>query len=165
MFRDSWPEQRFSENPFRKGEKELQDPEHVSSSFGRRLRIEGIKTTSKKAILSTVIVVVSELLCSLENNFVSRILDEKRRTWFINDTVLQKIGNNLQAIVDCTKAGDVLSFNTQKVIKPSKRIVIPWNLTLTTIDKESAKSNEDRSMFSSTTNFTCPENNGVFFVK
>lgn len=59
-------------------------------------------------------------------------MDSETRIWQLDDAALDAIhnDNDLQSILSCTKEGDVVLFNFTRTIRPIRRVVIPWNLTL-----------------------------------
>lgn len=92
---------------------------------------------------------------------MSQIWEGSSGTWILDDDVLQSLGNDLQRIVDCTQPGDTLLFDTRALISPAKKTIIPWNLTLSTLEND----NRNISESSKKTNFTCPPNDGVFLIR
>ena len=104
--------------------------------------------------------------CTLSRNAKDRYTSEDGKTWLVSSVVLREIDNDLQKIVDCTKEGDIISFNVTDVVRPSSRVTIPRQLTLAT-QVESTDSPDDVLSRSTTkTRFTCPyENSGLFLVE
>ena len=104
--------------------------------------------------------------CALTHEATERYTTADSKAWLVDGTVLKEIDNDLQKIVNCTKEGDVLSFNATGVVRPSSRVTIPWQLTLMT-QVNDADSNDGVNPSPKTkTTFTCPhKNSGLFLVQ
>ena len=104
--------------------------------------------------------------CALSRDARDRYTSEDGKTWLVSSAVLKEIDNDLQKVVDCTKDGDIISFNVTDVVRPSSRVIIPRQLTLAT-QVDSTDSNDGFFSNSTTkTRFTCPhKNSGLFFVE
>ena len=81
--------------------------------------------------------------------------DDAARTWNVTDETVAEHG--IQAIINCTEEGDIISFKTTRVVKPPSRIVIPRRLTI--------EGPADRSMDGQTATFTCPDGDGLFLLR
>ena len=106
--------------------------------------------------------------CNLTQEDKQRYTSTGDTTWIVNDAVLEEIDNDLQAIVNCSREGDVLSFDVTDVVQPSSLVVIPWRLTLSSsVDGDGSDSNDgDLTRQMKRTRFTCPqENSGLFLVQ
>lgn len=106
------------------------------------------------------------LECPLSSRQVNRYLDADKRVWTIDDDALNDIDNDLQSVVNCTNEDDIVLFNVNQTIRPSHRVIIPWNLTLSTLSERMELKDGTFPKIESKTNFTCPDNDeGVFFAR
>ena len=97
--------------------------------------------------------------CILKTEEIESLLEEGR-VWHINDTVLE--AHDLQDIINCTGKGDVLSFSTEKTIRPRNRLVIPWDLTVA----RGARQGHPLPHSANQTIITCPDRKqGIFFIR
>ena len=93
-------------------------------------------------------------------------LDAARRTWRIDDGVLDAIENDLQVIVNCTTEGDTLFFDVSGVVRPVSRVIIPWNLTISAKTEDTQRTDGLYPPSRTRTHFTCPgEGEGIFLVR
>ena len=104
--------------------------------------------------------------CSLRRVDIRRYLDESSRTWSVDDDAIDEIDSDVQSLVDCTKEGDVLLFNSTKIIRPSARVVLPWPLTLSAFVEHAELEEGVFPKAVKKATFTCPrDNEGVFLVR
>ena len=109
---------------------------------------------------------LSDSACSLRSDVVERHRNVDGATWLVDDRFLEDVAMDLQSIVDCTKEGDVILFNTTGRIRPLSRIIIPWNLTLGTHAENSDSKGHPRVRATSKARFTCPQKNeGLFLLR
>ena len=84
----------------------------------------------------------------------------------MDDAVLRDIRNDLQFIVDCTRHGDKILFDTEDRIRLASRVTIPWSLTLSVVTKDLETEGGVLRQIRRKATFICPnENEGVFHVK
>ena len=85
----------------------------------------------------------------------------------MDDDAIDEIDSDVQALVNCTKEGDVLLFNATKRIRPSTPVVLPWPLTLSAFVEQ--PDGPEEGVFPTAVKratFTCPhKNEGVFLVR
>ena len=104
--------------------------------------------------------------CSLRRVDIRRYLNESSRTWMIDDDALDEIDSDLQSLVNCTKAGDALLFNSTRRIRPSTRVVLPWPLTLSAFVEHADLKEGVFPTSAEKATFTCPrKNEGLFLVR
>ncbi len=70
----------------------------------------------------------------LERRRRQRIFSRKRGIWTIGDEFFEDY--DLQDVVDCASAGDVIGFNVSKTIRPRRRIEIVKRLEIRGVHKE-----------------------------
>ena len=123
-------------------------------------------TLFENALLTPVLLVLAVLPCSLSERTLKRHLNEATRTWLVSHSLLDDVENDIQVIINCTKAGDVLAFSPERSIRPSSCVVIPWPLTLSaTVENAELEEGVFPTSVEKAT-FTCPrENEGVFLVR
>ena len=105
--------------------------------------------------------------CALTQATKERYMAADGKTWLVDSTVLEEIENDLQLLVNCTKEGDVLSFNVRDSVRPSSGLTIPWQLTLST-QLKGTDSNDGVYPTDTRTKtvFACPhKNSGLFLVQ
>ena len=123
-------------------------------------------TLFENALLTPVLLVLTGRPCSLSKRTLEEHLNEATRTWRINRTILNDVEDDMQVIINCTKAGDVLTFIPERRIRPSSRIVIPWPLTLTAPVSSSELEEGVFPRSDAKATVTCPNRRqGVFLVK
>ena len=84
----------------------------------------------------------------------------------IDDDVLDEIDSDLQSLVNCTKAGDALLFNSTRRIRLSIRVVLPWPLTLSAFVEHAELEEGLFPTSAERATFTCPrKNEGVFLIR
>ena len=71
----------------------------------------------------------------------------------------------MQVIIDCTDAGDTLLFDVDDTIQPSKRVTIPWNLTMSSATKDSRRVGNVYPRATKKASFRCPGSTGLFLVR
>ena len=103
--------------------------------------------------------------CRLTRQEISELLDEDTRMWLVDPTVLEGVSNDLGAIVNCTRENDVILLRIEGEIQVPVRIVVPWNLTLssyvTSTDLvDGIYPEADRKV-----RFKCPPRGGVFYIR
>lgn len=97
--------------------------------------------------------------CHLSPQEVSKLVSNSTRTWTIGDDTLRE--HDIQAIVNCSRKGDIISLQTAKRIQPRGRIVVPWQLTIGRVsDGKGAGIIDDLKA-----SLTCPSNDGLFLLK
>ena len=99
-------------------------------------------------------------MCGLSEERIGEIVDGADGRWRLTDAVLDDV--DIQAIVNCTSEGDVISFETTRRIQPNERIVIPWQLTLgghLNATGDGDVPDDERSVI------TCPSNSGLFLLR
>ena len=120
----------------------------------------------ENSFLIQVPFVFTDFPCWLTKRSLEEHLNETTRTWHINRSILDDVEDDIQVIINCTKPGDVLSFSSQRRIRPSSRIVIPWPLTLTAPVSSSDVEEGVFPLSEAKALFTCPNRReGIFFVK
>ena len=120
----------------------------------------------ENALLTPVLLVLTDLPCSLSKRTLEEHLNEATRTWRINRSILNDVENDIQVIINCTRPGDVLTFSPRRRIRPSSRVVIPWPLTLTAAVDSSELEEGVFPRSDAKATFTCPNRReGVFLVK
>ena len=95
--------------------------------------------------------------CLISRWEISAIVDSG--VWNVTEAVIEEHG--LQAIVNCSRAGDTISLQTTQMIQPSTRVVISHRLTIGRIDLEEGNGRADDLKAS----ITCPSNDGVFLIE
>jgi len=100
---------------------------------------------------------INQDLCQLSAERIRGIVDGADGRWRLTDQTLDDF--DIQAIVNCTSEGDVISFETARRIQPSSRIVIPWQLTLDGNSNATAGAPQDQKA-----TITCPSNDGLFLL-
>ena len=84
--------------------------------------------------------------------------------WLIDDDGLSAVADDLQSIVNCTNNGDVILFNTTKMIRPSSRVILPWNLTLSSYVENPRRVDSTFPQSTTKARFTCPQENAGLFL-
>lgn len=109
-----------------------------------------------------VLFAVTDFTCSL----AERQLNPATRTWLIDNDALDDLGNDLQALINCTQEGDMVLFNVSETITPASRIVIPWRLTISGAVENTALEAGIFPVAVKRVRFACPEGGiGVFLIK
>lgn len=104
--------------------------------------------------------------CALRDNVIERYLNANTRTWRIDDAALSEVDNDLQAIVNCSEEGDLILLDVTDNIQPSRRIVIPWQLTWSARMRDTTLQDGVFPESRRKTTFNCPnEDEGVFFIQ
>lgn len=94
-----------------------------------------------------------------------RIYEEESGTWFVDDSILEALDNDLQLIVRCTEDGDTVLFQSSQVIKPQRTVTISWNLTFSTEPDSELLSQGTITETESKVRFQCPEDGGLLSVR
>ena len=123
--------------------------------------------TSSPKVASGGILRFADFKCSLVSEDVKPLyLSEDSGIWLLDDDALETVANDLQSIVNCTDSGDVILFNTTKTIRPSSRVILPWNLTLSAYVENPRPVDAAFPLSATKARFTCPqENAGLFLLK
>ena len=104
--------------------------------------------------------------CGLTKEAKERYTSTDDAIWLVSDAVLEEIDNDVQAIVNCTKEGDVISFDVTSVVQPSSLVTIPWKLTLSSSVDDGGSNDGDVHRHKTRTKFTCPQSDsGLFLVQ
>ena len=108
----------------------------------------------------------AEVECALTGAEQDAYLDEATRTWIIDGDALNEVDNDLQTIVNCTREGDTVLFNTTENIRPSSSIIIPWSLAFGTYSEETGLAGNVSLETRRKTVLRCPQRNeGVFLIR
>ena len=107
--------------------------------------------------------------CRLSPRQVDRYLENETRTWSFDDNALESMEDDLQLLINCTQNGDILLFNTERIIRPKARVIVPWPLTLSAAVNDGSEAAAAADVFplsQTTVQFMCPrDNEGLFLVQ
>ena len=130
---------------------------------------ESPKPNLKRINRCTSVFLWTEVECSLSGQQRGSYFDDDGNTWLVTDHVLDEIKDDLQAIINCTRADDVVLFDVSTRVRPASRVFIPWSLKLGTrggtadVEGNASVATNDVSR---RTVFRCPrENEGLFVVR
>ena len=127
-------------------------------------QLSGTSYFSRK-VASSGILPSADFKCSLEDEDVKPLhLSADSGVWLIDDDGLSAVANDLQSIVNCTNNGDVILFNTTKMIRPSSRVVVPWNLTLSAYVENPRRVDSAFPLSATKARFTCHQKNAGLFL-
>ena len=82
--------------------------------------------------------------CSLSSTKTLNYLDTNTRTWTVNEDVLDALENDLQIIVECTKAEDTILLDLSE-IQLADRVVIRHELTIRGMNRNASVGPRRRS--------------------
>lgn len=72
----------------------------------------------------------------------------------------------MQSVVNCTEEDDVVLFDVDRTIRPSSRVTIPWNLTLSANTRNAVLQDGIFTRTRRKATFTCPRGNeGIFYIR
>ena len=103
--------------------------------------------------------------CSLSSTKILNYLDTNTRTWTVNEDVLDALENDLQIIVECTKAEDTILLDLSE-IQLADRVVIRHELTIRGLNRNASLGIESAQLAPAKTIIRCPfQNKGSFLLK
>ena len=103
--------------------------------------------------------------CRLSQEEISAMLDDQRRVWMVDEAVVRRLDNDVQLLIDCTQEGDSVFFPAGSHIRPSRRVEIPWRLTVGTFAGSTSATDETAFGRRERTVFSCRRNRGLFYVR
>ena len=93
------------------------------------------------------------------------MLDDQRRVWLVDNAVVKRLDHNVQSLIACTQEGDSVLFRAGSHIRPSRRVEIPWRLTLGTFSESASAADGTESSRKEGVVFSCRRNRGLFYVR
>ena len=102
--------------------------------------------------------------CRLERQEISELLDAATRTWTVDNAALERMSNDISAVVNCTAKDDVVLLRVERDIRFPTRVFIPWNLTLTSYIENAQLEDGVLPRSDFKTRIRCPSNAGAFEI-
>ena len=94
------------------------------------------------------------------------MLDPDSRTWSVDAEMVRDLEGDLQVVVNCTRAGDILLIDPSVSIRPRGRITVPRAVTISAIVDDADLDDGVFPRAQRKLSFTCPrDNEGVFLVR
>eukprot|EP00210_Caulerpa_lentillifera_P008825 g8421.t1 len=118
---------------------------------------------SQTLLCSNLRCCVAEYSCGLSLQEVDSYYNSLSNQWLLNDTVLEMLENDIQAIVECTAENDVVILETTNIVKPQRTITVYTNLTF--IGRSASDFIQDRSETRTSMTFTCPDKGELIISK
>ena len=117
-------------------------------------------------ILAFIAVFCTEFECALTGTRLLERIRVGRSGWRVDDSIMLRLRNDLQMVVNCTRPGDTIALNTTHPTRLATRVVVPWSLTFNT-DIDAVVLDEDILQQSRRkARLSCPgESEGLFLVR
>ncbi len=109
----------------------------------------------------------TEFECALRGSPLLARIRVGQRGWRVDDSIMFRLRNDLQMIINCTRPGDTIALNTTHTTRLATRLIIPWSLTFNT-DIGAVDFDEDIILQQSRrkAHLSCPgENEGLFLIR
>ena len=103
--------------------------------------------------------------CTLKEDEIAVMLDEKTRTWKVDMATLKAVSDDLNAIIRCTQKGDMVLLSDVDKIRLPKTVTIPWKLTLSAFIDKVSVGDAILPVAERKTTFECPPKSGALQVR
>jgi len=103
--------------------------------------------------------------CSLTEVQIEGISNADTRQWLIDDGALANLDDDVQAIINCTSAGDTILIRTKNTITPRATLTIPWNITLSGYLENILFRNGTIQEATNKARITCPRNGHLIVAR
>lgn len=101
---------------------------------------------------------------NLKEETLSRLYDNTHKIWLLDDSALQEIGNDIQAVIECASVNDILQLSSNQTIKPSRTLSISFPIKIESFFQVDNAKREESTQKDLRATLTCPRQGSLLYI-